>query len=91
MNYMKKITMILLFLAMLIGFIVLYITSMKTTSQFNKITFKPEFQFNTHEDKLAKGGCCSHHGGVCGCEGKRQLCCDGMLSPSCICNDGIPI
>lgn len=32
-------------------------------------------------------GCCSHHGGVCGCEGNRVKCCDGSLSPSCKCGD----
>jgi hypothetical protein len=30
-------------------------------------------------------GCCSYHGGVCGCSGGRALCCDGRLSPSCGC------
>jgi endonuclease YncB( thermonuclease family) len=30
-------------------------------------------------------GCCSSHGGVCGCSGGRSLCCDGTLSPSCTC------
>lgn len=30
-------------------------------------------------------GCCSHHGGVCGCSNGRALCCDGTLSPSCGC------
>ena len=34
---------------------------------------------------IARSGCCSHHGGVCGCQGERQLCCDGTLSPSCGC------
>lgn len=33
-----------------------------------------------------KRGCCSHHGGVCGCQGGRALCCDGTLSPSCSCD-----
>ena len=28
-------------------------------------------------------GCCSWHGGVCGCRGGRVVCCDGTLSPSC--------
>jgi hypothetical protein len=34
----------------------------------------------------AKQGCCSHHGGVCGCAvtGRAQ-CCDGAESPSCGC------
>jgi hypothetical protein len=30
-------------------------------------------------------GCCSHHGGQCGCSGARVKCCDGTLSPSCEC------
>ena len=30
-------------------------------------------------------GCCSYHGGVCGCSGGRAVCCDGQLSPSCGC------
>jgi|GEM_PF-2040626 len=34
---------------------------------------------------IAGRGCCSHHGGVCGCKGGRSLCCDGTLSPSCNC------
>lgn len=36
---------------------------------------------------FAQSGCCSHHGGVAGCEGGRQLCNDGTLSPSCTCYD----
>jgi hypothetical protein len=31
-------------------------------------------------------GCCSRHGGVCGCRGGRALCCDNSLSPSCGCD-----
>lgn len=35
---------------------------------------------------FARQGCCSHHGGVCGCSKYgRQVCCDGQLSPSCTC------
>ena len=30
-------------------------------------------------------GCCSWHGGQCGCSGERVLCCDGTLSPTCTC------
>lgn len=31
-------------------------------------------------------GCCSHHGGVAGCNANgRQICNDGTLSPSCTC------
>lgn len=32
-----------------------------------------------------KSGCCSWHGGVCGCSGGRVTCCDGSTSPSCKC------
>lgn len=32
-------------------------------------------------------GCCSKHGGVCGCEGKRVKCCDDTLSPTCKCGE----
>jgi hypothetical protein len=35
---------------------------------------------------LTRRGCCSHHGGVCGCTPDgRQQCCDGILSPTCTC------
>lgn len=37
-------------------------------------------------DQLAQQGCCSWHGGVCGCQGGRVVCCDGRYSPSCGCN-----
>lgn len=33
-----------------------------------------------------RSGCCSYHGGVCGCSGGRARCCDGTLSPSCGCD-----
>lgn len=39
-------------------------------------------------DELAKRGCCSWHGGVCGCSGGRAVCCDGSYSPSCGCGEG---
>ena len=32
-------------------------------------------------------GCCSRHGGICGCEGKRMKCCDDTLSPTCKCGE----
>ncbi|HBF13613.1 MAG TPA: hypothetical protein DDW49_09580 [Deltaproteobacteria bacterium] len=36
---------------------------------------------------IARSGCCSWHGGVCGCDAAsdRIVCCDGTLSPSCTC------
>ena len=36
---------------------------------------------------LARSGCCSWHQGACGCSGSRQLCCDGTLSPTCMCGE----
>lgn len=33
----------------------------------------------------ARRGCCSHHGGVCGCGGDTLRCCDGTDSPTCEC------
>lgn len=38
---------------------------------------------------LARRGCCSWHGGVCGCSSGIVLCCDGALSPSCTCRGGL--
>ena len=35
--------------------------------------------------EVDKRGCCSWHGGVCGCENGRTKCCDGTLSPTCGC------
>jgi hypothetical protein len=35
-------------------------------------------------------GCCSWHGGECGCQGGRELCCDGSLSPTCTCHQARP-
>jgi hypothetical protein len=35
-------------------------------------------------------GCCSWHGGVCGCSSGRSRCCDGTLSPSCTCSSPPP-
>jgi hypothetical protein len=30
-------------------------------------------------------GCCSHHGGIWGCENFRVVCNDGTISPTCSC------
>lgn len=43
------------------------------------------FFFFIPKDIRAQQGCCSYHGGVCGCSGISKLCCDGTLSPSCTC------
>lgn len=36
--------------------------------------------------ELAQQGCCSWHGGVCGCSYGSVQCCDGSASPSCSCD-----
>lgn len=30
-------------------------------------------------------GCCSYHGGVCGVQDGKIVCCDDTLSPTCVC------
>ena len=43
-------------------------------------------QTSVYDECLIAGrGCCSRHGGVCGCSGGRSKCCDGTLSPTCQC------
>lgn len=44
-----------------------------------------------NKELIAQSGCCSWHGGVCGCSSGRAQCCDGALSPSCGCNSITPI
>ena len=34
---------------------------------------------------IAGRGCCSSHGGVCGCKNGHTQCCDGTQSPTCQC------
>lgn len=45
-------------------------------------------KFNSDAFYLARRGCCSHHGGVCGCDQASGMiqCCDGTLSPTCTCS-----
>lgn len=37
------------------------------------------------DTNIERSGCCSHHGGVCGCSSGRAVCCDGQFSPTCGC------
>lgn len=43
------------------------------------------YKYSNDNILTVQRGCCSHHGGVCGCAGGRSKCCDGTLSPSCQC------
>ncbi|WP_164885280.1 hypothetical protein [Geovibrio thiophilus] len=40
----------------------------------------------SYSAEYERRGCCSKHGGVCGCSNGRALCCDGTLSPTCGCD-----
>lgn len=40
----------------------------------------------TLQDDPMGRGCCSWHGGECGCQNGRDVCCDGTLRPSCTCH-----
>ena len=51
---------------------------------------KPKMQQQCKIDVLAHRGCCSWHGGVCGCSGASALCCDGTPSPTCGCRADNP-
>ncbi|WP_026841859.1 hypothetical protein [Citrifermentans bremense] len=41
---------------------------------------------SAEKDEVGRRGCCSWHGGVCGCSGGTVVCCDGSYSPSCTCH-----
>jgi hypothetical protein len=44
------------------------------------------------EPKLTENSCCDGNGGVCGCSAFGPvMCCDGRLSPTCLCRDGSPV
>lgn len=46
--------------------------------------------FTDNNIVFGKSGCCSHHGGVAGCNSSgRQVCRDGTLSPSCTCTPSV--
>lgn len=41
--------------------------------------------YSNHNNCVAGRGCCSRHGGECGCVNGRAKCCDGTMSPTCQC------
>lgn len=44
------------------------------------------------EQPRVQAGCCYANGGVCGCSAfGAVMCCDGRLSPTCMCRDGSPV
>ncbi len=71
---MKKLLLAVLSLLFVAGFSVFVFHSDKAFGQCSP-------------NSVERAGCCSHHGGVCGCNsylGKLR-CCDGTTSPSCGC------
>lgn len=57
-----------------------------TTANSKEVLKCPVLNVSSLDKSIDRRGCCSHHGGVCGCSGTSQQCCDGTLSPSCTCN-----
>ena len=80
---MKKIVLISLFFACFAG----YGLSQETPFIRNNQPLIAEkiCQESTDTTSIEKRGCCSWHGGVCGCKNERVICCDGTISPSCRC------
>jgi hypothetical protein len=61
-------------------------TDHNVTRQQTVPGFQCKKEHSKKEQHLVRRGCCSHHGGVCGCAPSgRQQCCDGTLSPTCTC------
>ena len=73
---MKKIITMSILLLLLIGGQVFAADRGEENKKYSTGYFIPDM----------RRGCCSHHGGVCGCSvSGRTVCCDGTLSPSCGC------
>ena len=66
---------------------ILFILSLVTAFNLGILGFNLNHQNTSDVGQclMAQRGCCSHHGGVCGCYRGRTQCCDGSLSPSCQC------
>lgn len=57
--------------------------SSKAELKTNDTSHIAQIQTNDTEQRQ---GCCSWHGGECGCDSTgRVICCDGTLSPTCRC------
>jgi hypothetical protein len=59
---------------------------MESTSEIKVNSCHTYAQLHT-DNAEERQGCCSWHGGACGCDEVtgRAVCCDGTLSPSCGC------
>jgi hypothetical protein len=56
------------------------VTIVSASTDFERLNYV------TKDVEVSRRGCCSWHGGVCGCRNGRVLCCDGTLSPTCRCD-----
>ena len=79
---MKKLPILIILLVVLSGFTSL---GTKSNTDFKSADTYILSQIE-HINQIERRGCCSHHGGVCGCRNGRALCCDGTLSPTCGCD-----
>ena len=79
---MKKLLFILLTLP------IMFTSCATENGMLNKVINKQQIESisKTQQIDIARSGCCSWHGGVCGCTyNGRVICCDGSISPSCRC------
>lgn len=89
-NFMKNVN----FIKIIINFFLLLSLQLFASDIGTDFIIKPQTVTcesaikSADKDLLAQRGCCSHHGGVCGCKSSRVTCCDGSYSPSCTCKGG---
>ena len=88
---MKKLCTILILIFVGCSFSNAYSSQVKIKAKKSQNNYEFEVDINKTSSKLktnyiATQGCCSRHGGVCGCDSSGySRCCDGALSPSCRC------
>lgn len=92
---MKKVAFVTVFVALLLPTL-LFAGDFEGYQQERNITegtvcisllsLNTEDNTNIYTRDMKRSGCCSWHGGVCGCRNGRAVCCDGTLSPSCGCD-----
>ncbi|MBI4412670.1 MAG: hypothetical protein HY541_09335 [Deltaproteobacteria bacterium] len=66
----------------------LIVSAISNADSANPNSINPETEMDT--GPIAGSGCCSWHGGACGCSLGQVVCCDGTYSPSCDCNADSP-
>lgn len=66
---------------LIISILFIFVVGVSSVFSYNQATSK-----SADCIQAERAGCCSRHGGVCGCtKDHRAKCCDGTLSPSCGC------